>query len=94
MVWKDKEFLTPSTVIEVCDKNILEKDILALEWANHNLEATPILVTITDSDYAQAKRRIPESSKIIVAKAEAIKRLQQFLKSDLELIKAIFSVKK
>lgn len=94
IVWKDKEYLPPSTVIEVCDKGALEKDILALEWACHNLKATAMLITINDNDFAQAKRRLPETSNIIVAKAETVIKLKELLELDYELIKAIFGTKK
>lgn len=90
VVWKDREYLPPSTVIEVCDKGVLEKDILALEWAYHNLKATALLIAINDSDFVQAKRRLPERSNILVVKAQAVEKLKDLLESDYKLIKAIF----
>lgn len=92
VVWKDKEFLSPSTVIEVCDKGVLEKDILALEWAHHNLKAMALLIAISDNDFMQAKRRLPERSNIIVVKTQAIEKVKELLESDYELIKAIFKL--
>ncbi|MDD5338069.1 MAG: EVE domain-containing protein [Dehalococcoidales bacterium] len=90
MVWKKKQFLAPSVVIEVCDSGSLEKDILSLGWASENLEAKTILVLVKDNDYYQAKRRLPASSKIVVVKADSIKILGDLVQTDAELLKAIF----
>lgn len=89
MVWKKKQFLPPSVVIEVCDSGSLEKDILSLGWASENLEATTILVIAKESDYYQAKRRLPVSSKIVVVKADSVKILGELIQTDVDFLKAI-----
>jgi len=92
VLWKRGAYKKdPSHVIEICAGGSLQKDFDSLSWANQNVGAKGILVTVDDADCRKAMQRFENQADIVVVTAESVDRQHELLMTDLELLKSIFS---
>jgi hypothetical protein len=90
VLWKIKQYKTPSHVIEVCEGGVLAKDFDSLNWARENWDARGISIVTDDKDFMKASRRLAGQPRIIAVKAETIDLLYELINADLPLLKSIF----
>lgn len=91
--WKDNPYKPPSLVIEICDKGILDKDILSLNWAVQTWGVKCILVTVDDKDYDNALKKLGNNTSLHVMKASDFQKLHSIVVAvGSETLKSLFGV--
>jgi len=91
VLWKRGAYKKdPSHVIEICAGGSLQKDFDSLNWANQNVGAKGILVTVDGADCRKAMQRFENQPDIVVVKAETVDRLHELIMTNVQFLKLIF----
>ncbi len=92
-VWRPNRWANPELVWEVCDRGVLEKDIVSLTWARDTWRAKGILVLFEETDFGKAQERFAHLSQIYLIRAEDVVQLHRSLKAgNSPALKAILGI--